>query len=53
MLKKLAKKQAVEKSGKRLASNHGAAGAGYTAADDLMYQSFEIDTQSAMEDPTQ
>lgn len=45
------KKQAVEKSGKRLALEYGAAGAGYTAADDLMYQSFDIDTQEAMEDP--
>mgnify|MGYP003112759403 CR=1 FL=1 len=46
-----AKKEAVEKSGKRIAIELGAIGAGYTAADDLMYQSFNIDTQEAMEDP--
>ncbi len=46
-----AKKEAVEKSGKRIAVELGAIGAGYTAADDLMYQSFNIDTQEAMEDP--
>jgi len=45
------KKQAVEKSGKRIAAESGAIGAGYGAADDLMYQSFDIDTQEAMEDP--
>ena len=45
------KKQAVEKSGKRLAAESGAIGAGYGAADDLTYQSFNIDTQEAMEDP--
>jgi hypothetical protein len=46
-----AKKEAVEKSGKRIAVELGAIGAGYTASDDLMYQSFNIDTQEAMEDP--
>lgn len=45
------KKQAVEKSGKRLAAEVGAAGAGWSAADNLLYQSFDIDTQEAMEDP--
>ena len=45
------KKQAVEKSGKRLATEYGAAGAGWGAADSLLYQSFNIDTKEAMEDP--
>ena len=45
------KKQAIEKSGKRIAAEYGAAGAGWGAADSLLYQSFDIDTQEAMEDP--
>jgi hypothetical protein len=45
------KKQAIEKSGKRIAAESGAAGAGWGAADSLLYQSFDIDTQEAMEDP--
>jgi len=49
------KKEAIEKSGVRVvggtALRAGGAGAAYGGAADLLYQSFDIDTQEAMEDP--
>ena len=48
-------KGARKEAAKKLAFNKGisgsASGAGYMAADDLLRQSFEIDIESAMEDP--